>query len=56
MNAFLIFIWWFSGAGYFWPAWVIGGWGIGLVMHAWQVFFRREITDADIRAEIDRRR
>lgn len=56
VNAFLIFIWLFTGAGYFWPAWVLGGWGIGLIMHAWDVFLRRPVTDADIEEELRRRR
>ena len=56
VNASLILIWAVTGAGYFWPAWVLGGWGIGLVLHAWEVFFRRPVTDADIRAELQRQR
>jgi hypothetical protein len=56
VNLFLVLIWAFTGAGYFWPAWVLGGWGIGLAMHAWDVFFRRDITDADVEREVRRRR
>jgi hypothetical protein len=54
VNAFLIVTWALTGAGYFWPAWVIGGWGIGVVLHAWDAFLRRPITDADIDAELRR--
>jgi 2TM domain len=56
VNAFLIGVWAFSGAGYFWPIWVIGGWGIGLALHAWDVFGRKPITEADIDEELKRRR
>jgi 2TM domain len=56
VNAFLVGIWAFTGAGYFWPIWVIGGWGIGLVLHAWDVFWRRPLTEADIDAELRRHR
>jgi hypothetical protein len=56
VNAFLIAIWAFTGGGYFWPAWVLGGWGIGLVLHAWEVFVRRPVTDADVEDELLRGR
>lgn len=45
-----------TGAGYFWPVWLLAGWGVGLILHAWGVFFRRPITEADIDAEVRRLR
>jgi 2TM domain len=57
VNAFLIALWYFAGGrGYFWPAWVLGGWGIGLAFHAWDVFGRRDITEADVQREMERQR
>lgn len=56
INSMLIGIWAISGAGYFWPAWVLLGWGVGLVLNAWDVFFRRPITEADIERELERQR
>jgi hypothetical protein len=56
INAFLVGVWAFTGAGYFWPAWVLGGWGAGLVLHAWDAFVRRPITEADVDAELRRHR
>ncbi len=56
VNAFLVLVWALTGAGYFWPAWVIGAWSIGLVLHAWDVFIRRPVTDQDVEAELHRRR
>jgi hypothetical protein len=56
INGFLIAVWAFTGAGYFWPAWVLAAWGVGLVLHAWETFGRRPITDADVEAEIRRQR
>ncbi|MCE5289301.1 MAG: 2TM domain-containing protein [Nocardiaceae bacterium] len=54
VNAFLVAIWALSGFGYFWPGWVLAGWGVGLALSAWDVFFRREVTDADIQRELGR--
>ena len=54
INAFLVVIWGVTGAGYFWPVWVIAGWGTGLVLHAWDVYLRRPVTEADVDAEIRR--
>ncbi|HET9444080.1 MAG TPA: 2TM domain-containing protein [Acidimicrobiales bacterium] len=56
VNAFLVFVWALTGAGYFWPAWVLGCWGIGLVLHGWEAFVRRPVTDADVEAELQRQR
>jgi hypothetical protein len=56
VNAMLIGIWYFTGAGYFWPVWVLGGWGIGLALNAWDVYGRGPITEADIQREMDRQR
>ena len=33
INLFLVAIWALTGFGYFWPAWVILGWGLGLAIH-----------------------
>jgi fatty acid desaturase len=52
--AFLTLVWAVTGAGYFWPAWVLGAWAIGLVLHAWDVFLRRPVTDDDVEAELRR--
>ena len=52
----LIGIWAVTGAGYFWPVWVLLGWGVGVVLNAWDVYFRRPITEADVDRELQRRR
>jgi hypothetical protein len=56
VNTCLVVIWALTGGGYFWPAWIIGLWGVGLVLHAWDLFVRRPVTDADIEAELRRTR
>ncbi len=54
VNAFIVTGWALSGGGYFWPGWVLGAWGVGLVLHAWDVFLRRPVTEADVDAELAR--
>ena len=39
-NAFLIAVWAMAGGGYFWPAWVILGWGLAVVLQAMATFAR----------------
>jgi hypothetical protein len=56
VNAFLVVVWWLSGQGYFWPVWVMAGWGIGLVLNVWDVYGRRSITEADIDKEMGQSR
>jgi hypothetical protein len=43
-----------SGSWYPWPIWVTLGWGVGLVLNAWDVYVRRPISEADLRREMDR--
>ena len=54
VNALLVAIWALSGAAYFWPAWAMLGWGIGLVFHGWSVYFLKPISEDDIRREMGR--
>ncbi len=54
INAAIWAIWAAVGGGYPWPAWFTGAWSIGLVLTAWEVYFRAPITEADIRHETER--
>ena len=54
INAFLVLVWALSGFGYFWPGWVMAGWGIGLVLNVWDVYGRKPVTEADIDKEMRR--
>jgi 2TM domain len=56
INTFLIVVWAMSGFGYFWPGWVLAGWGVLLLLDVWNLRFHRPITEADIDAELRRRR
>lgn len=55
VNAFLVVIWAVtSPGGFFWPIFPIVGWGIGVVMNAWDVYFAEDFGEEDIRDEMDR--
>jgi hypothetical protein len=55
VNSFVVVIWAITNAhGFFWPIFLIAGWGIGVVMNAWDVYWRPEITEKDIEHEIER--
>jgi hypothetical protein len=55
VNAFLVIIWAINDPhGFFWPVWVIAGWGIIVVLNAWDVYWRPAITEQDIQHEIKR--
>ena len=55
VNAFVVAIWAMTGLhSFFWPVFIIGIWGIGLLMNAWEVYGRKEITEEDIRHELER--
>ena len=56
VNALLVVVWATTGGGFFWPGFVIGGWGVGLVMHAWSVYLRRPVTPAEVDWEMERLR
>lgn len=57
VNAFLIVIWALSDSSYFWPVWVIGGWGIGLAFQAYDAYGRRgTVTESQVSEEMNRLR
>lgn len=43
-----------SGSWFPWPVFVTLGWGIGIAMNAWDVYFRRPISEEDISRELVR--
>ena len=42
VNLMLVAIWYFTGAHYFWPMWVMLFWGIGVIVNAIAVFARHD--------------
>ena len=56
INAFLVGIWAAAGFGYFWPGWVLAGWGVLLVLDGWNAYFRHDVTEEEIQQELHRTR
>ncbi len=54
VNAFLVVIWVLGDGGSFWPIWPILGWGIAVVFQAWNAYFKKPISEDDIRREMER--
>lgn len=52
INLGLLAVWFFTGGGYFWPAWVLGCWGMALLLHAWTIWGRKTITEEDVQREM----
>ena len=47
VNALLIGIWYFVSHGFFWPVFVLGGWGIGVVANYWVAYRGSDKTWVD---------
>jgi len=56
VNALLVVIWAVTSAGFFWPIFPMLGWGIGVLLNAWDVYGRRPISEHEIAREVDRLR
>ena len=54
-NGFLVAVWAVTNAGgFFWPIFPMAGWGIGLIMNAWDVYRTDEFSEEQIRREMER--
>jgi hypothetical protein len=57
VNLFLVALWYFTThGGFFWPMFPIFGWGIGVIFHAWDVYFPEAFRESQVQREMDRLR
>lgn len=56
VNGLVFTIWALTGAGFPWPLIVMGFWGVGLIMNAYDVYGRKPIREEQIQREIERLR
>lgn len=54
INLFLVGIWAVSSRGFFWPIFVMLGWGIGVAVNAWNVYGAKPITEDDVQRELEK--
>ena len=54
VNGFFVALWYAIGHGFFWPVFPMAGWGIGVVMNAWDVYHGEEFTEEQIAREMHR--
>jgi len=54
VNGFIVAIWAMTSTGFFWPIFPIVGWGIGVVMNAWDVWRGDEFDETAIAREMNR--
>jgi len=55
VNSFLVMLWLMSGdRGFFWPIFPIAGWGIAVVLNAWDVWRGDEFSPEAIEHEMHR--
>lgn len=52
VNLFLVGVWAVTGLGYFWPGWVIAGWGVLLLLDAITIYTHHPVTGAEIEHEL----
>jgi len=52
VNSLITGVWAMTSHGFFWPIFIIAGWGIGVVMNAWDVYRREEFSEEEIRREM----
>ena len=57
VNVALVGYWVINGMGYFWPGWVIFGWGIGIAIQGYRALVSPSgPSDAEVSREMDRMR
>jgi len=54
VNSFLVVIWAVTTpGGFFWPVFPLVGWGIGVVLNAWDVYVADEVSEDKIQREME---
>ena len=54
VSLFMVLIWAPSGRGYFWPAWVMGGFLIGAIFYGVNQAMNKPLTEDQIQREMQK--
>ena len=52
INVVFVIIWAVTGQGFFWPAYPLVGWAVGLSFQHFSAVLRGQITDEDVRRKL----
>lgn len=52
VNTMMILVWAFTGAGFFWPIFILAFWGMGVVIHGYLVYAGNPYTESQIQREM----
>jgi hypothetical protein len=54
VNAMIVVVWLATGAGFFWPVFILALWGLGLVIHGYNAYRGNVYTEAQVQREMAR--
>jgi len=54
VNAMIAVVWLAMGFSFYWPIFVIAGWGMGLAIHGFNVYRGNSYTEAQVQRELKR--
>ena len=54
VNTMIVLVWAMTSHGFFWPIFILVGWGVGVVANAWDAYGGDEPTEDRITREMDK--
>ena len=54
INTMIVAVWAMTSHGFFWPIFILVGWGVGLVANGWDAYGGDEPTEDQIAREMDK--
>lgn len=54
VNTMIVVVWAMTSHGFFWPIFILVGWGVGVVANAWDAYGGDEPSESRIHREMDK--